>query len=87
MLSVTYFRVITGLIRLRPPKQSVVNHDLCWFYGCLTRHMEGNHFDLFLQFARLRRWGTGIGGPGSHGWTTTWRVVSPYEGSSIDCWI
>lgn len=37
---------------------------------------------MFLQFVSLGRWGTGIGGPGSHGWTTTWRVGFPYVAST-----
>ena len=50
-------QVITGLIRLRPPKQSVVEYDLCWFQGCLGRSMEG--VAIFVCFCSLQVWVVG----------------------------
>lgn len=50
-------QVITGLIRLRPPKQSVVKYDLCWLQGCLGRSVEG--VAIVVCFCGLQVWVVG----------------------------
>ena len=48
------FQVITGLIRLRPPKQSFIEYDVCLLQGCLGRSMEG--VSIFECFCGLQVW-------------------------------
>lgn len=71
MLSMTDFQVIAGLIRLRPPQQSVVNGILVtslipvWRMPWKVDVEEMASFCMFLRFATLVRWRTG--GLRSHG--------------------